>query len=357
MKRKKDTHYLQIKIENPCSESWSAMRREAGGRFCFQCEKSVRDFTWATDNELADFFRSGPANVCGRFRTDQLNRPLPFRIPAADPHVGKWRTAALISGLMLSAGLMGGQELFAPVHTLGEPTLNGPKTDQVDCFTYSNVKGESIRMRGLVTDEFGEPMIGADVVIVGTTLGAITDFDGLFVLEVPDTLKNFAIECTFIGFETQTKLINREENNSLDLLCFYMVESPYLLETAIVVGLSIPERSTSVTGGVEATVEEPETLPETKAPMEEASAGVLTVFPNPFVDHLSLQFRVTKTGLHRMQLLDLSGRILDQYKDHLDAGEQLIHPDFSCIGLPNGGYLVQVIALDGTVRISEVVKH
>ena len=44
---------------------------------------------------------------------------------------------------------------------------------------------------GTVVDETGEPVIGATVMVVGTTTGTVTDIDGKFNLEVPqaDTTK------------------------------------------------------------------------------------------------------------------------------------------------------------------------
>ena len=40
-------------------------------------------------------------------------------------------------------------------------------------------------MTGKVVDTKGEPIIGANVVVKGTTNGTITDFDGNFSIEAP----------------------------------------------------------------------------------------------------------------------------------------------------------------------------
>ena len=42
------------------------------------------------------------------------------------------------------------------------------------------------KITGKVTDEKNEPIIGANVVVKGSTTGTITDMDGNFTLEVPD---------------------------------------------------------------------------------------------------------------------------------------------------------------------------
>lgn len=38
---------------------------------------------------------------------------------------------------------------------------------------------------GKVVDENGEPVIGASIIVKGTTVGTVTDYDGNFMLEVP----------------------------------------------------------------------------------------------------------------------------------------------------------------------------
>ena len=55
---------------------------------------------------------------------------------------------------------------------------------------------------GTVKDAMGEPIIGASILVKGTTTGVITDFDGNFVLENVD--ENAVLEISYIGFTTQT---------------------------------------------------------------------------------------------------------------------------------------------------------
>ena len=49
----------------------------------------------------------------------------------------------------------------------------------------TSIVQQSSTVNGKITDANGEPIIGASVVIKGTTNGTITDFDGNFMLEVP----------------------------------------------------------------------------------------------------------------------------------------------------------------------------
>ena len=54
--------------------------------------------------------------------------------------------------------------------------------------------------RGTIIDDQGEPLIGASVIVSGTTTGVTTDIDGNFTIKVPDNTKELTIE--YIGFKT-----------------------------------------------------------------------------------------------------------------------------------------------------------
>ena len=57
-------------------------------------------------------------------------------------------------------------------------------------------------IKGVVTDESGEPLIGAGVVVEGTTIGTITGIDGDYELTVPADAVNLVF--SFIGLSEQT---------------------------------------------------------------------------------------------------------------------------------------------------------
>ena len=47
------------------------------------------------------------------------------------------------------------------------------------------VSAQTSKVTGKVIGEDGEPVIGASIIVKGTTVGTVTDFDGNFELEVP----------------------------------------------------------------------------------------------------------------------------------------------------------------------------
>ncbi|MDR2969536.1 MAG: TonB-dependent receptor [Tannerellaceae bacterium] len=75
---------------------------------------------------------------------------------------------------------------------------------------------------GKVFDEKREPIIGASVLVKGTTNGAVTDFDGNFSLEVPT---NAVLQVSYIGYlsqevpvgnQTALQIVLREDTKALD---------------------------------------------------------------------------------------------------------------------------------------------
>ena len=62
------------------------------------------------------------------------------------------------------------------------------------------ISAQNVRVTGRVLDEQGEGVIGAGVVIQGTTTGTVTDLDGNFSLSVP---RGTTLEISCVGFATQ----------------------------------------------------------------------------------------------------------------------------------------------------------
>ena len=66
---------------------------------------------------------------------------------------------------------------------------------------YSGVYNGTVRhVEGVVIDESGEPLIGATIMVKGTTIGATTDFDGRYSIDVPDYGKELVV--SYIGYSS-----------------------------------------------------------------------------------------------------------------------------------------------------------
>ena len=69
-------------------------------------------------------------------------------------------------------------------------------------------------VQGVVTDENGEPIIGANVVEKGTTNGTVTDLDGKFTMEVSE---NGVLQISYIGYAMTELRPGKEANLNVKL--------------------------------------------------------------------------------------------------------------------------------------------
>ena len=95
---------------------------------------------------------------------------------------------------------------------------------------------------GTVLDSTGESIIGANVMVKGTTSGTITDVDGNFSLSVPAATKT--LEISFIGYETATVTI--PQNNQIKVI---LKESSIVLNEVVAIGYGVQKKG-SVTGSI-----------------------------------------------------------------------------------------------------------
>lgn len=85
---------------------------------------------------------------------------------------------------------------------------------------------------GVIVDENGEPIAGANIVIKGTTTGTVSDIDGMFNLSVPQ--KGATLLVTFIGYENST--VEVREKSQLRIVMVPVAEQ---LNEVVVTALGI----------------------------------------------------------------------------------------------------------------------
>ncbi len=99
----------------------------------------------------------------------------------------------------------------------------------------STQQSSGYKIKGTVTTEDGEPIIGATIKVVGTDVGTITDFNGTFSLNVD---KNAQIIISYVGYET--KQVNVGGNKSLAIV---LVEDSEILDEVVVVGYGTQKKA------------------------------------------------------------------------------------------------------------------
>ena len=92
---------------------------------------------------------------------------------------------------------------------------------------------------GTVTDQTGETIISASVVVKGTTIGTVTDFDGNYTLEVPDDATILVF--SYIGLQTQEVAI---KSNVINVT---LKENSEVLEEVVVTGYGTTKKRDLVT--------------------------------------------------------------------------------------------------------------
>lgn len=98
------------------------------------------------------------------------------------------------------------------------------------------------QINGLITDTAGEPLIGASILIKGTSTGTITDYDGKYELRIEADQKVLIISYT--GYEDQEITIGNRTTVDITL-----AESISLIEEVVVVGYGTQKRS-KISGAV-----------------------------------------------------------------------------------------------------------
>lgn len=102
---------------------------------------------------------------------------------------------------------------------------------------------QNLRVEGKVLDERGEGLIGAGVVIQGTTTGTVTDFDGNFV--IPSVSLGSKLEVSCIGYATQIVEVTGGK------LTIAMEVDSHLIEESVVVAYG-QQKKVTITGAVSA---------------------------------------------------------------------------------------------------------
>ena len=96
---------------------------------------------------------------------------------------------------------------------------------------------------GIVKDENGEPIIGANIQVVGKSAGTITDMNGRFSISAS---ANSTLQITYIGYQTQTVNIGEQRNINIILQ-----EDNAQLDEVVVVGYGTMKKK-DLTGSVTA---------------------------------------------------------------------------------------------------------
>ena len=184
-----------------------------GGRAAAQ-EHKTRVTLQGTQTELTELIRQIESQTNYHFVPNpdiDLNRPVDIHVIDCplDEALKKLFEGTNISYQIKSSGVI----LLSPA---ARPSY-GPATVQ-----------------GVVTDAAGTPVIGASVLVKGTTIGVSTDIDGRYTLQIPASDIPPVLEVNFLGYEPQEMAVgNRTEVN------FTLREQAQTVDAVVVTALGI----------------------------------------------------------------------------------------------------------------------
>ena len=198
---------ISLSIPTPCAENWNNFTPADKGRFCSACSKVVVDFTSMTDAQLLNYLQQRKGECCGKFRKDQLKTFHPEPKPSP---IG--------SLILLKAGLAGLLMLLLSRQSNATEINTRPRVEQVQTPTRlsNDLPTDSIRISGIVKDEYGVPLPGIYIILQGTTTGIASNADGKF--EFPKLLTTGDVLLfSFIGYESQTYVIKETADRELQI--------------------------------------------------------------------------------------------------------------------------------------------
>ena len=150
------------------------------------------------------------------------------------------------------------------------------------------------QISGTVTDNSGEPVVGASVIIPNTTVGTSTDENGRYSLSVPE--KTRAVEVAFIGYTTETVTLG-----TASVYDVVLKDDTTFLEDVVVVGYGV-QKKVNLTGSVSSVSFDSESIKS--RPMFNATQALSGAMPglqvmqgsgNPYEENFSVLVRGTGT--------------------------------------------------------------
>ena len=131
------------------------------------------------------------------------------------------------------------------------------------CFAVTSYAQQ--RVTGTVTDAKGEPVIGASVVVEGTTNGTTTGVDGSFSLNAPANAK---LVVSFLGYKSRNVAVGGQTN-----LAVRLDEDAAMLDDVVVIGYGVVKKR-DLTGAVSSVKSDAIKLTPSANPMESLQGRV-----------------------------------------------------------------------------------
>ena len=296
---------VQITIPEPCQEDWDKMSQREQGRFCDKCSKTVHDFSGQTDRQIGQFI-SAHANekICGRFRSDQLARPVILEIPVQSIGSRLTPVQAFLAALLIVFGTTLFSCKTPGDEAISKIQLTGTVVPPVE---WTSDSSRTRMMVGGFIAEPPAPVKAPERLLGDTVITVINEFmKGDVIVDLPEVTVTAEVmsEVTLINGGLAYSIID-EANETLP-----------------------PEPDVS---------ESHNTIEALETPARQA-----LIYPNPAHDRVRVRIYITEEEDVEVRLLDLEGRLIRVVAagSKMQAGENEL--EFDASGLPRAVYLLQI---------------
>lgn len=163
-----------IDIESPCKEKWDQMSSSKKGRHCASCNNTVIDFSKMADAEILKYFNEHD-NFCGRFRNNQLQRPIQKSKP---PYKRIINFPSKIAACIFTFLSLKNSAAFAQ--------FSKPKQELIINSSTQKHSGK-LEIKGFVKDDVEQLISGVDVFLNNVKVTR-TDENGFYKIEIQDAV-------------------------------------------------------------------------------------------------------------------------------------------------------------------------
>ena len=230
---------IQVNIPEPCHEDWNQMTPNEKGRHCKLCDKTVTDFTTASDEQIIKTLQT-ETSICGRFQPTQLKRDLILNRKERHNYL------SLVASTLFAFLSLGTNEVEAQ----GKPQIV-----KVDAADLNKLKGKTavsiLKHKMISVTVYGASknrLPNAFISLKGSTNKVKTNMAGDAALkcQIGDTLR---VEC--YGYETVAVTIKESSIYNITLNPIYYKESSIVGKVSSVNEKKRPNAShVMVVGGV-----------------------------------------------------------------------------------------------------------
>ena len=136
-------------------------------------------------------------------------------------------------------------------------TFSTLRTMMLSALLLLGMAAEARVVTGVVKDQTGETIISATIMVQGTTIGTVTDFDGNYSIEVPDGATTLVF--SYVGMKTQELAITG------DVMNVVLSDEAEALEEVVVTGYGTTKKRDVVTSVASVSADQIKDIPVASA--------------------------------------------------------------------------------------------